>query len=156
MARLLAGDTEVLNELILSSVRVQNRISTNQIRADSLQHWLNVNGINERGLGIRRHHELASRRVEMHRQIESLRLKRDLDLPHDRSNLKTQIRERRVRLHALSPVETVGKISVTDRPIRPRRLRAMAILTLLGALAGLVLAFTWDYISRHRSEIFRG
>jgi len=44
---------------------------------------------------------------------------------------------------------------VSDRPVRPRPLRAILILVLAGGAGGVCLAFIWDYVSAHRREIFR-
>jgi hypothetical protein len=76
-------------------------------------------------------------------------------LPEERRELENQIAANRVKLEQLSPLQRVGTTVTSDEPVRPRPLRAIVILVVLGALAGLVLGFAWDYVEKHRSEIFR-
>jgi hypothetical protein len=153
--RLLQDDATAINELILGLVQIQRRIFQSQMKADSLQNCLRFNAIQEQDLTLTKDHDIVAKKVQLHRDIENFRLERDHVLPNTRANLVNQIRAMAARLALISPVEKVGHITVSDQPVRPRRLRAMAILFLLGALGALVLAFTWDYLAGHKEEIFR-
>jgi len=152
---LLLGDAHRISEIVQGNLEIQKRLSAIRIHADSLRNQLENNDIQRRDLQLWKDYDIANKKVELHRKIENLRLERDQVIPNTRADLANQIREKRIQLATLSPVERVGHISATAGPVRPRKMRAMAILTLLGLLGSLVLAFTWDYVSRHRDEIFR-
>ena len=68
-----------------------------------------------------------------------------LEADHERlrllaADLSVQSREARVQLNTLSPLARVGRIIVSDKPARPRQLRAIVILLLLGLAASLFIS----------------
>ena len=84
-----------------------------------------------------------------------LELERDYVLPVKRREVRTDISSKQVQLGSLTSLQQVGKTIVSDKPVRPRGLRAAMILVFLGIMGGLVLGFSLDYLLAHRREIFR-
>ena len=72
----------------------------------------------------------------------------------ERQEIETEIREREVKLSTLAPLQRVGRTMVSNKPVRPRPLRATLILVFLGVIGGLALGLGWDYVDRNRREIF--
>lgn len=93
--------------------------------------------------------------AEQQREIDALVLKRDEELPREMADHLEEKRNMQARLRSLHPLEAMGEPVSSARPVRPRKPRAIAILTLLG-LAGSVLgAFVLDYLSRNWQDITR-
>ena len=44
-------------------------------------------------------------------------------------------------------------MTATEKPVRPRRARAAAILTFLGLCGGTALALAWEYFENNRAVI---
>ena len=91
---------------------------------------------------------------QMSRIIADLRLQLRSGLELQRNQLRLQIAEREAQISALSPIERVGPITSSPKPVRPRKSRAVGILTFAGLIGGIGLAFVWDYVWNHRREIF--
>jgi hypothetical protein len=91
---------------------------------------------------------------EAGRAIADLRLQLNPGIQLKMEQLELQVREREAQIAALSPIERVGPITASPRPVRPRKMRAITILTFAGLLGGLALAFVADYVWNHRAEIF--
>ena len=101
--------------------------------------------------------QLLPRRILEHEQkAADLALRRDYDLKQQRAELTQELRAIQSRIDSLSPLERVGSSSASARPVRPRKLRAMIILTSLAFVGSVFLAFTLEYLSRNWSEITRG
>ncbi len=105
-------------------------------------------------LELQRQTTIAARRTAAMQEIGNLRLERLFQIPVRRQEIAADIREREVKLSTLAPLQRVGRTMVSNRPVRPRPLRATLILVFLGALGGLALGFGWDYVDRNRREIF--
>ncbi len=142
-------------DLVQGSLQIQARRYENQALADSIRYEMELNEITLRELRIKRDQELEIKKANLHRQVENLRLERDRVLAHEEAGLNNEIREKQAQLAMLAPIQKVGQIQVSHKPVRPRRLRAISILTALSLLGSLVVAFTWEYVSTHREEIFR-
>lgn len=150
------GQYDNLGDLMQGAAQLQVVRFRNRALADSARFHLGVNDIEISELRIKRDQELAIKKANLHRQIESLRLDRDRKLAHEAAGLQNEILEKRVQLATLSPIQKVGEIQVSRKPVRPRKLRAISILTVLSLLGSLVVSFGWEYVTRHRSEIFQG
>lgn len=153
--RAFATSTGVVEGLLDARLRLQENLSANKAVADSMLYNSELAALDKSRLAIEGGSLLMSEMRSVERKIGDLRLKRKLDLPSQRRSLHFEIDARRSKLGLLSPTQRVGGTVVSDNPVRPRPLRAMAILVFLGTLGGLVLAFVWDYVSANRRKIFR-
>ncbi len=143
-----------LNEAVRGRAALQEQLTRSLVMADSLRQQLMVDSLAIEGLQLRKRIEIPNRMVALHRDIENLRLERDQRLPVQLEEVDNLIREKQVQLAALAPMERVGHVQVSERPVRPRKLRAVGILTGLALLGAVGLAFVWDYVARHRDAIF--
>ena len=107
-------------------------------------------------LQLKRDVDLEKARVGAVGRIGDLKLQQEQEVATERTALEPAIRGRRAQLSVLSPRERIGRTQVTTRPVRPRKLRAVILLTLAGGLASLATALGWDYLAAHRDEILRG
>ena len=130
-------------------------MARNRALQDSMTFVAETKRLERARLEIDRETTIRARIRAAENTIGDLLLKRAYDIPHKRRDLRTQIHERHVRLATLSPLQRVGEPVVSDKPVRPRPLRAIAILVVRGGLAGVVLGFVWDFVWGHRREIFR-
>jgi hypothetical protein len=154
LSDLARSDAGVIGDLVLGRLQVRSRAYRDQAAADSLRHEIDRAEFELANLQLKRDFDLSKRRDDIQAKIAELKLERDRGLEYRRLDLQSSLLGRRAQLSALSPLERVGFISATPRPVRPRRLRAILILGCLGFCGGVALAFTWDYVSSHRDEIF--
>jgi LPS O-antigen subunit length determinant protein (WzzB/FepE family) len=126
------------------------------VKADSLQARITANEHEILRLQLVGELLLAKNESDINRKILDLKIKRDKELPHNRAMLQTNLEGQRVKLEIISPLEQVGRIVVSDRPVRPRKLRAAAILTILAFCGSLALVFVIEYLRVNREEITRG
>ena len=61
----------------------------------------------------------------------------------------------KVMQEIVAPQEQVGQVFVSEKQVRPRKMRAMAILTLLAFCGSLGLVFVVEYVVVNREEITR-
>ncbi len=146
--------SDLQHNLVLAKVTVEQALWRNQSRQDSFALEIKRLGFQQERLGIDRTTVIAAKRSDAHRKIGELKAQIRVELPMKRRDLKTEIRGRLVKLGTLAPLQRVGTTIVSSKPVRPRPLRAITILVFLGIFGGLVLAFGWDYVDRHRREIF--
>ena len=64
------------------------------------------------------------------------RMARDFEVPNAVRSVQLRIREKLGQLYALSPIEKIGRVRVSSDPVRPRKKRAVTILTFLGLVGG--------------------
>jgi hypothetical protein len=145
----------VLRDLTAAKLEVQAALAENRALQDSLALAREVVTIERQQLEIQRETEIRRKIRDVARRMGELELERDVTLEARRQEIVNLIDERRVKLQVIAPVQRVGDTVVSDDPVRPRPLRAIAILVFLGGAAGLVLAFGWDYLATHRQKIFR-
>lgn len=98
---------------------------------------------------------IPSKILEIEQKIASLELRRDYDLVAEENEQRQELRTMRSRLTSLTPLEQVGDAVGSARPVRPRKRRAIQILTVLGLASSIFLAFTLEYLSKHWREITR-
>lgn len=146
---------DVLESLSRAKLAVQQELARNRIDQDSLILKSEEVRLETARLEIERESKIRARIRDASRKIGELNLERDFELPRDRRSLATDIAERQVKLEIISPLQRVGQTEVSERPVRPRTLRATLILTFLGLLGGLSLAFVYDYLLTNRERIFR-
>ena len=150
-----AAGSGVVEGLLDARLRLQEKLSRTRASADSLVYDAEIIVLDRSRLEIEKGTALKWEMSSVERKIGDLTLQRSLDIPAQRRGLRFEIAARQSKLGLLSPLQRVGGTMVSDNPVRPRPLRAIAILVFLGTLGGLVLAFSWDYVSAHRREIFR-
>jgi hypothetical protein len=150
----LVVDTDVYRGLLETAVRLRGRLYSAEIRSDSLQHRIDSAENDIAALRASAGRDLARDRAGVHRQVEDLRISLSREIPEQRRAIELEIRSRNVQQAALSPLERVGTVTATDGPVRPRKRRAMLILMFAGLMGGFALSYTWDYVARHRAEIF--
>lgn len=146
---------DVLESLSRAKLEVQQELARNRTRQDSLIYDAEIARVETTRLEIKRETTIRAKIQEAGRKIGDIILEREFDLPRDQRGIENEIAEHQVKLDLISPLQRVGKTEVSDRPVRPRTLRAMAILVFLGLVGGLALAFTWDYVAANRERIFR-
>lgn len=128
----------------------------NRALADSLRYEIDLAQGAVTDLHLKRDVDLERARVSAVGRIGDLKLQQEREMATERMTLDQAIRGKRAQLSVLSPLERIGPTQVTTRPVRPRRLRAVILLTLAGGFASLAAALGWDYLSAHRDEILRG
>lgn len=146
---------DVLESLTFAKLELEKELNRNQSTQDTTALGIERSRLRTSQLEIERETRIRARIREAASAIGSLELERDFDLPSRRQTIEHQISERRVKLDIISPVQRVGRTVVSDKPVRPRTLRATLILAFLGAVGGLVLAFVLDYVLTNREQIFR-
>lgn len=149
-------DAEVLRALISSSADLEDRIVDVTAQADSLREDGRSAGRRAAYLRESSQVQLEYARAEVGRRMRALRQARDFGVPNAVESVELRVREKQGQLAALSPIERIGSVQVTDDPVRPRKKRAIAILGLLGLVGGLAGAFVFDYVWGNRRRIFQG
>ncbi|MFO7653667.1 MAG: Wzz/FepE/Etk N-terminal domain-containing protein [Candidatus Krumholzibacteriia bacterium] len=145
---------DVFSNLVESRSRLQQKLMENAVHQDSLRTAIDRNAIGVERLVLARDRDVAARRLTVHQKIGELRLETRFRLPLQAEEIENRVREAQVQFGSLTPLERIGRISVSDEPVRPRKLRVILILGFLGVVGGLVLAFVTDYVITHRREIF--
>ena len=142
-----------VGDLLLTVDRLSRAIYRGQVVVDSLRDHIAAIDKDVAELELQRRVDLAKRRGDIEQQIENLQLKLDRDLPHQRAQLRADREAEQVRADLLTPAERIGRITVSLKPVRPRKLRATAILTVLGFFSSLFVVLGWEYYRRNRAAI---
>lgn len=142
-----------VGELLGTVDRLAGRAARGLVAADSLRYGVKVVDLEIAALRLEREVDLAKKQADIRQEIADLNLTLERDLPHQQAQFAADLEGERVRVALLTPLEQIGRISVTDRPVRPRKLRATAILTGLGLCSGLFLALVREYYRRNREAI---
>ncbi len=150
----LISETEVYRGLIVNSVTVQDRLAQVDAEIAELRQQEAENEVRIEDLRNKVDSEVALDRANIANKLQRLRIDIRQGLVNRREALDLQIREKQAQFSMLSPVERVGSIVASEKPVRPRKKRAMMILTFLGALGGFAMAFVYDYVINHHREIF--
>ncbi len=151
-----ASATNGKNLEFVAAARLQahRALSRNRAESDSLSFAAEVVALEAESLEIDQPVVIAAELRSVEKRIGNLYLERDLDVLAKRNELEFEIAARRSKLGLLSPLQRVGGTLVSNKPVRPRPVRASAILVFLGTIGGLTLAFVWDYVSANRRRIF--
>jgi len=140
-------------ELLATVDGLSTRITEATVTVDTLRDRMATIDLEIARLRLERDVDLRKRQGDIRQEIRDLELRLERDLPLQRAQLDADWRGEKVRLDLLSPLEQIGHISVSDKPVRPRRLRAAAILTALGLCSGMALALGLEYFRRNRDQI---
>lgn len=147
-------ETEAYRGLLTSQVDLAERLQLTVEALQVLRQNLSEDELELERLALDRDLNIERQRRDAGRRLAELRLSRDSGIGLRNEQLDLQIAERQVQISALSPIERVGPITSSPRPVRPRKSRAIGILTFAGLLGGIALAFVWEYVWDHRREIF--
>ncbi len=150
------GDAADAGTGAVSALALRRFEQRNRALADSLRYEIELAQGAVTDLELKRDVDLEKARVAATGRIGDLRLQQEQEVETERTTLEQAVRGKRAQLSALAPLERIGGTQVTTRPVRPRRLRAVLLLTLAGGLASLGAALGWDYLAAHRDEILRG
>ncbi len=153
LSELLRDDSDRIDKL-LESLQVRGGYRQSLMMADTLRYQRELTGLDLEDLLLNRDLELTRKRFAAEMTIRELEVQRDQSLELEREGLRQEIRSRRTQLAMLSPLEKIGPTTSTQGPVRPRRLRAAALLTLFGLLGSLVAVFVLDYLIENRRRIF--
>lgn len=147
-------ETEAYRGLLETVVALNDRMQEVTTTQDSLRLGYAELELEIRRTGTNQKLDFELKRREAGRALADLRLQLRSGIELQLTQLELQIAERQAQIAALSPIERVGPITASPKPVRPRKSRAMGILTFAGLIGGLGLAFVWEYVWVHRREIF--
>ena len=96
---------------------------------------------------------ITKKKADVEQKINDLNIVLDLDIPYERSVLQAELETERVTVDLISPLEQVGRVAVSAKPVRPRKARAIAILTVLSFFGSFFVVLVWEYIRNNRVAI---
>ena len=146
---------DVMGGLADIKIKLVNRLDRNAALQDSFRYENQLAALDFGKLEVSRQATVQSKLREIERRIGDLELERDFTVPIKRQEIRNDIKSRMVQMNNLTPLQRVGSTIVSDKPVRPRGLRATLILVFLGVVGGVVLGFVWDYVWTNRRDIFR-
>jgi len=146
-------DAAAASEMATSALALRRFEQRNLTLADSLRLELALAENAVTDIKLKRDVDLERTRAGILAKLGDLKLQQGDDIDAARVSLEQEVRGRRAQLAVLSPLERVGKIAVTTHPVRPRKLRALSILTALGFLGSLAAAVGWDYLTANRDVV---
>jgi LPS O-antigen subunit length determinant protein (WzzB/FepE family) len=149
----LAENNELLAGLFSSTVIAQDGIKNSSMLVDKLRYQKSMVAIATDDLLLQKQLDIDNRKILKQQAIDRLIIKRDKNLKNDRLRLSNQIKSLRDKKEMLSPIEKVGSITSTVKPVRPRKERAAMLLTFAALFGSVVLAFVLEYYSKHKDEI---
>jgi hypothetical protein len=139
---------------LLATVAYQSKLAVEgTVRADSLEARIKVNEIEMKRLRLVIDIELAKKQADVEQQIRDQQIAVERDLPRERALLHADQRSEKIKLDLITPLQRVGPINVTEKPVRPRRMRAALLLTFLGLCGGFSLALVWEYFENNQAVI---
>jgi hypothetical protein len=147
-------ETEAYRGLLVTAADLHGRLLIVTTVQDSLRQSLAVQELEVHQTVLTQSIDFDVNRREVGRALADIRLALDSGIELQIDQLDLQIAERQAQIAALSPIERVGPITSSPKPVRPRKSRAVSILTFVGLLGGLGMAFVWEYVWNHRREIF--
>lgn len=152
---LVQDKTSLAGRLLLSTLEARSSVYEDRLEALDLRSANRVEDLKRRQLLLEESYTLRKKAALLESEIKEMEINRDRALEQELVKIADDVRVFQSRLEVLTPLEQIGTIMVTERPVRPRKLRVLGLLTAAGLLGGLSLAVGWDYLSRHRDEILR-
>jgi len=151
----LAQDkTAMAGRMLMNSLDMQTGMWEDQLEATELRHTNEIQDFKHESELLLKNYDLATQKSNLVSEIKEMEIYRDRSLWQDLVGIEDRIQVQRSRLELLTPLETIGTIIVSENPVRPRKQRAMGLLTLMGFLGSLALALVWEYLFLNRREIF--
>lgn len=142
-----------VGELLMTVNDLTSFISDQTVHADSLTARITANELEIEHIRLQQDIEIAKERADVEQKISELNIALAKDLPHERDVLRSELETEQVKVELISPLERVGTVSVSSKPVRPRKLRAVLILTILAFFGSLFLVLVWEYIRNNRDAI---
>ncbi len=164
-----SGDGNPVDEILLQSVQrneaalagellstvneLGSYIYNSTVRADSLREASAklLTQIND--LELKKTVDLVQKRAVFELQMDDLMIQRDVDLNSQKNHLESDLLAEQNQLDMLSPLEQVGRVTVSQKPVRPRKMRALVILTVLAFMGSIFVVFGWEFLRRNRVAI---
>lgn len=140
-------------ELLGTVNRLSHGAISAGVRADSLAAVITANNLEMRRLRLVLEIEMAKKQADIEQKMLDLQIVLDRDLPRERALLQADWQGEKTKLDLVTPLQRVGPVAVTEKPVRPRKARAAAILTILGLCGGMSLALAWEYFANNRGVI---
>ena len=166
------GDNDPVTEMLLQTANrehaarvgellglvssIESHLAARTIVADTLRDGARRLEFEMAEARLERDVTLVNERADAEQEIADLRIDLDRELPYQRAQLTEDLEAEQVRLDLIMPLETVGDVNVSERPVRPRKLRAVAILGFLALAGGMFLVFVREYFRRNREAILAG
>ena len=144
-----------VGDLLITVNALSSAIYEGVVKADSLQGRIMDNEQEMARLKLVGELVLAKDESDIQQKLGDLEISLTKELPHERAKLQNSLRGEQIRLNTISPLEQVGKVTVTEKPVRPRKSRAVIILTMLAFFGSLGLVLVWEYFQVNRQEITR-
>lgn len=142
-----------VGELLVTVNDLTAFISDQTVHADSLTTRIKTNELEIEHIRLLQDIQIAKDKADVEQKINDLKITLSRDLPHEKDVLNSELETEQVKVELISPLERVGTISVSDKPVRPRKFRAAAILTILAFFGSLFLVLVWEYIRNNREAI---
>ena len=150
------NEAALAGELVNTTNKLGAYIYQCTVRADSLLDGVAALDKEIAATILSRDVDLVQQQKSIELKIQDLVIKREVDLPSEKALLAADLLAQQVRIDMLSPLEQVGSITVSQNPVRPRKLRALTILTALAFMGSIFVVFAWEYFRRNRDAIFVG
>lgn len=136
------GETaQALADLQIHSFSIRSSADSTSVRAVQAQY-------DARWYETQRDDVLAARIQGIEDEIRELQRQRDGDVVLEIRRIDQRIATLEQRLTVLTPLERIGVVTVSAKPVRPRKLRAAAILTAMAFGGSLFLALVLEYLQR--------
>ena len=140
-------------EMLDSVGRLERYLFDGQVKIDTLSARIRTIDIALTDLDLAEEVDLVQKRENIMNEISRFEIKLNWDLPHSKVKLENQLATEEIKIQQLEALEQISPILVTNKPVRPRKLRATAILTVLALFASLVLVLVREFYLRNRAAI---
>jgi hypothetical protein len=138
-----------VGDLLLTVNSLAGFINQQTARADSMTAVVTSNELEISRIKLVQEIEIKKRQEDVAQVINDLNIKLTKDLPHEQEVLESELEIERVKVELISPLERVGTVSVSDKPVRPRKMRAAMILTFVAFMGSLFWVIVWDYVRKN-------
>ncbi len=140
-------------QLLDSIGRLEKYIFDGQVKIDTLNTRIGTLDIALEDVSLQERVDLVQQRERILDEIALLEIQLKRDLPHERARLGHLVAEEEMKISKLEALEQISPIQVTNKPVRPRRMRAVVILGGLAFFASLGLVLVREYFLRNREAI---
>jgi len=147
------NEAALAGELLSTVNELGAYIFNRSVSADSLRESVAEIKAEINSLELKKSIDLVQKRTAFQLQIQDLVVERDIDLKSQKDHLASDLLSEQNQLDMLSPLEQVGNVSVSQKPVRPRKMRALAILTVLAFMGSLFVVFGWEFLRKNRAAI---
>jgi len=147
------NEAALAGELLSTVNELSAYIYHSTTRADSLSDSIKDIDLEISGLRLSMDVDLAQQKKALKLKIEDLKIRKSVDLPQDKALLETDLQGEQVQLDMLTPLEQIGRVTVTQNAVRPRKMRAATILTFLAFMGSIFVVFAWEYFKRNKNAI---